>query len=44
MFLDEDPSVHEPGWLRLDSSRAHVDLGWTLRLPLGTALDWVTGW
>lgn len=43
-FLDEDPGVHEANWLKLDSSRAYVDLGWTSRLKLGTALDWVAGW
>jgi CDP-glucose 4,6-dehydratase len=43
-FLDGDSGVHEAGYLKLDSSRAHADLGWTSRLELGTALDWVTKW
>lgn len=43
-FLDEDPSVHEAGYLKLDASRAHADLGWTPRLNLGNALDWLIIW
>jgi len=42
--LDEDPSVHEAGYLKLDASRAKADLAWTPRLPLGDALDWLVQW
>jgi CDP-glucose 4,6-dehydratase len=43
-FLDEDSSVHEARYLKLDSSRARADLGWATRLKLGGALDWVVSW
>jgi CDP-glucose 4,6-dehydratase len=43
-FLDEDSSVHEARYLKLDSSRARTDLGWATRLKLGVALDWVVNW
>ena len=42
--LDEDPSVHEAGYLKLDASRARHDLGWTPRLRLAEALDWLVAW
>ncbi len=42
--LDEDPSVHEAGYLKLDASRARHDLGWTPRLDLAGALDWLVRW
>jgi CDP-glucose 4,6-dehydratase len=42
--LDEDPGVHEAGYLKLDASRARADLGWTPRLNLETALEWLVGW
>lgn len=42
--LDEDPSVHEAGYLKLDASRARHDLRWQPRLDLGTALDWLVRW
>ena len=43
-FLDEDPSVHEAGYLKLDASRARADLDWTPRLHLADALDWLVRW
>jgi CDP-glucose 4,6-dehydratase len=43
-YLDTDPSVHEAGYLKLDASKAHADLGWTPRLRLGTALEWLVEW
>ncbi len=42
--LDPDPGVHEAGYLKLDASRARADLGWTPRLHLETALDWLVQW
>ena len=43
-FLDEDPSVHEAGYLKLDASRARAHLNWTPRLHLADALDWLVEW
>jgi CDP-glucose 4,6-dehydratase len=42
--LDEDPSVHEAGYLKLDASRARAELAWHPRLHLDTALDWLVEW
>ena len=42
--LDEDLGVHEAGYLKLDASRARADLGWTPRLRLDTALEWLVAW
>jgi CDP-glucose 4,6-dehydratase len=42
--LDEDPGVHEAGYLKLDASKATADLGWTPRLNLETALRWLVAW
>jgi CDP-glucose 4,6-dehydratase len=42
--LDEDPSVHEAGYLKLDASRARADLAWHPRLHLETALHWLVDW
>ncbi len=42
--LDEDPGVHEAGYLKLDASRARADLTWTPRLHLETALEWLVKW
>ena len=42
--LDEDPSVHEAGYLKLDASRAKADLAWVPRLRLETALQWLVQW
>jgi CDP-glucose 4,6-dehydratase len=35
---------HEAGWLKLDSSKARMQLGWAPRLDLATALEWVVAW
>jgi CDP-glucose 4,6-dehydratase len=43
-FIDEQEHVHEAGTLRLDASRARNDLGWTPRLRLETALEWLIDW
>lgn len=42
--LDEDPGVHEAGYLKLDASRAKADLGWVPRMKLETALRWLVEW
>ncbi len=43
-----DPSLHETGLLRLDSSKAKLKLGWTSKWSLETALnktiDWYQAW
>jgi CDP-glucose 4,6-dehydratase len=41
---DPTPSVHEAGYLRLDSSRAHVELGWRPRLGIDETLGWTMSW
>lgn len=41
---DPAPSVHEAYSLRLDSSRALMELGWEPLLPIGEALDWTLRW
>jgi CDP-glucose 4,6-dehydratase len=42
--LDEDPSVHEAGYLKLDASRARAELNWHPRLRLETTLNWLVDW
>jgi CDP-glucose 4,6-dehydratase len=42
--LDEAPSVHEAGYLKLDASRARAELAWQPRLRLNTALEWLVDW
>jgi CDP-glucose 4,6-dehydratase len=42
--LDEDPSVHEAGYLKLDASRARTELAWHPRLRLDTTLNWLVDW
>jgi CDP-glucose 4,6-dehydratase len=42
--LDEDPSVHEAGYLKLDASRARIELAWHPRLHLEDALHWLVDW
>jgi len=42
--LDQEESVHEATHLRLDASKARADLGWTPRLNLETALEWLVDW
>ena len=42
--LDPEPGVHEAGYLKLDASRAHAELGWQPRLRLETALAWLVRW
>ena len=42
--LDQEPSPHEAGYLKLDASRARVELGWAPRLRLESALDFLVQW
>ena len=42
--LDGAPTPHEAGYLKLDSSRAHTDLGWHPQLSLQQALELLVGW
>jgi CDP-glucose 4,6-dehydratase len=35
---------HEAGFLKLDSSKAHFELGWRPRLRVDAALGWVAEW
>jgi CDP-glucose 4,6-dehydratase len=42
--LDEDPSVHEAGYLKLDASRARAELAWYPRMRLETTLHWLVDW
>jgi CDP-glucose 4,6-dehydratase len=41
---DSIPSVHEDHLLRLDSSKARIELGWKPRLKIEAALDWTVAW
>ena len=42
--LDDSPSPHEAGYLKLDASRARADLGWTPKLRLEVALEFLVEW
>jgi CDP-glucose 4,6-dehydratase len=41
---DPDPGAHEANYLRLDASRARLELGWQPRLNIETALEWTMAW
>ena len=41
---DPAPSVHEAHYLRLDSSKAHVELGWRPRLRIDETLELTMSW
>ncbi|HEY1904096.1 MAG TPA: CDP-glucose 4,6-dehydratase [Terracidiphilus sp.] len=41
---DAEPGVHEDHFLRLDASKARVELGWQPRLGIETALEWTMAW
>jgi len=43
-ILDEQPHPHEAASLRLDCSKARIQLGWTGRLSLDEALAWTVEW
>lgn len=42
--LDSAQHPHEDTYLKLDCSKANRLLGWSLRLPLPTALEWIVEW
>jgi CDP-glucose 4,6-dehydratase len=41
---DSDPTVHEDHVLRLDASKARVELGWKPQLEIEAALEWTVAW
>lgn len=41
---DSDPGVHEAHYLRVDASKARLELGWEPRLNIETALEWTINW
>lgn len=41
---DPDTGAHEANYLRLDASRARLELGWQPRLNIGAALELTTAW
>lgn len=41
---DGDVGVHEAHYLRLDASKAHLELGWEAKLKIEAALDWTMAW
>jgi CDP-glucose 4,6-dehydratase len=41
---DESESVHEAGYLKLDSSKARSQLHWLPRLNVQSALEWLVDW
>jgi CDP-glucose 4,6-dehydratase len=41
---DADLGVHEAHYLRLDASKARMELGWEPRLKIETALEWTVEW
>jgi CDP-glucose 4,6-dehydratase len=43
-LCDDTPSVHEARYLRLDASKAHVELGWQPKLRIESALVWTMAW
>jgi len=43
-ICDSGPTVHEAGILRLDSSKARAELGWSPRLRIEDALEWTAEW
>ncbi len=42
--LDSAQNPHEDTYLKLDCSKAKSLLGWTLKLPISTALEWIVEW
>ncbi|MDB5921831.1 MAG: wcaG1 [Betaproteobacteria bacterium] len=42
--VDSGEHPHEAGYLKLDCSKARARLGWTPRLDLEVALEWITEW
>jgi CDP-glucose 4,6-dehydratase len=42
--LDPDTGAHEANYLRLDASKARLELGWQSRLTVEAALEWTMAW
>jgi len=42
--IDAQPQLHEASYLKLDSSKARLQLGWTPRWSLETALEKIVDW
>ncbi len=43
-ITDDAETVHEAGYLKLDSSKARSELHWLPRLKLQSALEWLVDW
>ncbi|MGA7767805.1 MAG: CDP-glucose 4,6-dehydratase [Candidatus Sulfotelmatobacter sp.] len=41
---DSEPTAHESNILRLDASKARLELGWKPRLGIEEALEWTMAW
>ena len=41
---DQGTHPHEAGLLKLDTSKARLRLGWTPKMRLSQALEWVVEW
>jgi CDP-glucose 4,6-dehydratase len=41
---DSDAGAHEAHYLRLDASRARMELGWEAKLKIEAALEWTLAW
>ena len=41
---DSAPGVHEAHFLRLDASKARVEIGWQPILGIEVALEWTMAW
>ena len=41
---DPEAGAHETHYLRLDASKARIELGWEPRLKIETALEWTMAW
>jgi len=42
--VDNAPQPHEAHYLKLDIAKAKAGLGWSPRMELSQALDWVVEW
>ena len=42
--LDSNPMTHEDHVLRLDASKARIELGWKPQLAVEAALEWTVAW
>jgi CDP-glucose 4,6-dehydratase len=42
--VDDAQHPHEAHYLKLDSSKARFELGWSAKLPLAEGLEWIVDW